>query len=822
MSWLEAILTAGCIALTVAAVLIPSEAAIPEGSFAPLAAAWCLLLVVWSASLWLVPRPRIVWGWTELGVALLVGWHTLAAVVHLGHGNDRQTLHALWLGVAYGIALFLWRQVLRSPVAVRATLILMLWLATTLAGWGLFQTAYSFPALRRQYAQNPTQLLAEQGLPTELGSPQRELFENRLQSTEPLAGFALTNSLAGWLAPWLIVAVWLGIELRQKPQWRPTWYATCLASSLIGGCLLLTKSRTAYLATGLGLLLVPLARRSFPSGSMSLTTPNPPVGGVFSTPRTPGSPEASGQTASRGAFFRWALILGAAVLLAVTGAALAGWLDWKVLAEAPVSVRYRLEYWQATLAMIREHPWWGSGPGNFQTVYAHYKLPQASEMVADPHNCVLEIAAVAGLPALMLLWTTLAAFFYDLWKLNRAPALIRTPEKAEVARPSRSRAARPNTPPAATGLSLFCGAFAGLIGAAPAALAVGLALESWAGVPVAWWIGIPFLMGAWYAGRSWWAQGSVSPFILILSLLVLGLHLQAAGAWVFPGVMMVGLVLVPGVLATEEIRLGRPDTVAGSEPVPHEDDLAPTSGGSNVSLKIVFKKILLSGGALFLAICSLATEYYPVLHSRVALDQARVLWQAGRLDEAERALLVASQADPRNPQPWEQLGELRLRRWLSDPSETHRAAFVEAAEQYVARDPQNHMAWSVRSRWYLTMWSNSRSEKDLELAIQACRAAVRYYPNRAVYHAQLAWVLYEAGQLEEARQEAELAWRLDQQMPHREQKLNRQKIFFGLTKQAGSIEGASDGGHESAEQTVERLRKVLVKSGVGGATEGAR
>ncbi len=58
--------------------------------------------------------------------------------------------------------------------------------------------------------------------------------------------------------------------------------------------------------------------------------------------------------------------------------------------------------------MIFDHPLLGCGPGNFQQYYTFYKLPEASETVADPHNFLLEIAATAGLPALALLFWLLA------------------------------------------------------------------------------------------------------------------------------------------------------------------------------------------------------------------------------------------------------------------------------------------------------------------------------------------------------------------------------------------------------------------------------
>lgn len=219
----------------------------------------------------------------------------------------------------------------------------------------------------------------------------------------------------------------------------------------------------------------------------------------------------------------------------------------------------------------------------------------------------------------------------------------------------------------------------------------------------------------------------------------------------------------------------------------------------------------------------MVTEYYPILQCQTAVERARALWQAGQLDAAEQRLRAACQADPYDPQPWELLAELRLVQWLSEPSDQHRARFLEAAQEFTRRDPRNHVAWFTRGHWFLRIWSKSQSNKDLESAIEAYQTAVRCYPHRALYHAQLAWTFYVAGQPEQAREQAERAWSLDQQMPHREQKLNRQKLFTvhrdGESPAARPAEVAGD----TAEQTVDWLRKLSVKPTESGARrEGAR
>src|SRR4029079_7544154 len=42
----------GGIALIIISALIPSEASIPEGTYAWIAAGWCVLLLTWAATLW--------------------------------------------------------------------------------------------------------------------------------------------------------------------------------------------------------------------------------------------------------------------------------------------------------------------------------------------------------------------------------------------------------------------------------------------------------------------------------------------------------------------------------------------------------------------------------------------------------------------------------------------------------------------------------------------------------------------------------------------------------------------------------------------------
>lgn len=323
----------------------------------------------------------------------------------------------------------------------------MVALAVALAGLGLYQYFYDLPKTRAAYRANPDAELLRAGLWYPPNSPGRMAFENRLESVEPFVTFALTNSLAGYLAPWLVIAVALGIRgfgaaalqaasvgvpaltgdltrqdkampprvgdptgrkisqsgvALQLRRWRLASVAVIctvlFATCLVGACLILTKSRSGCIAAALGILVV---------GVMAWTTGR--IG--------------------------WKVaVLAVGVLGAIVAAAIAvKGLDIEFLTESLKSARFRSQYWHGAWKIIGEHPLWGCGPGNFQTTYPRFKLPDASEEVADPHNFLMEVWATAGTPAAVALvamlggyfWTVRGAFRCVFWLPSRTPCTTR-------------------------------------------------------------------------------------------------------------------------------------------------------------------------------------------------------------------------------------------------------------------------------------------------------------------------------------------------------------------------------------------------------------
>src|SRR4029078_10506938 len=200
-----------------------------------------------------------------------------------------------------------------------------------------------------------------------------------------------------------------------------------------------------------------------------------------------------------------------------------GGLDMEVLSEAPKSVLYRLEYWQGTARVIVDHPLLGVWAGDFQEAYAAYKLPQASETVADPHNFLLEMWATAGTPAVLLLIALVLGFVVDL--------------SVKMYSGKQSDPADENLPVAPANWIIFGGAAIGLLIAYIVATALGYPLQDISKaipLPVVWLLGFPLLAAAWLLLDAWIARGELPLSSTVIPQIVLLINLLAAGAIVFP------------------------------------------------------------------------------------------------------------------------------------------------------------------------------------------------------------------------------------------------------------------------------------------------
>lgn len=368
-------------------------------------ALWCAMLALWAAVL--RGSQGLIFGWLDAGVGLFVTGHITSAVaVIITSGDKRSAVNLAWEWMGIAAAWFLLRQLCRQAAFRRELVIGLISTGTAVAALGLYQHFIDFPQTAAKYGPMIDRL--KQADPAEAANLRRELarehipvegaalilFDKRLRdSREPLGFFALANTLGGFLGICLVLAVCISGSQWQSGDrgWQHVG-AWALISSNLALCLVLTKSRTAWIGATMGLMLWFFGTRF---------------------------------TKLHRVHFR--VVTAALIIAGVVGWGLFqfGGLDRQVLTEAPKSLQYRLNYWAATWKMIKDHPWLGVGLGQFRANYLFDKLPEASEEISDPHNLFLDTAANGGIAALIGL---LAVCVVLVSRLRSAPTVDRDAE----------------------------------------------------------------------------------------------------------------------------------------------------------------------------------------------------------------------------------------------------------------------------------------------------------------------------------------------------------------------------------------------------------
>jgi hypothetical protein len=744
-------------ALLIAAPLIPGESLAETGTGCVLTLAAVALMQISLAIAAVLGNRRFRFDWPDVAVIALLAAVGVSAWLMASHGNPRATINAAWQWANVALLYLMVRQLVRTDSEIRALCAAMLGLATALAVLAGYQFFVTMPQTVAQYRADPEAVLRGAGVDAPAGTPERKLFEDRLESTEPTATFALANSLAGFTVPWLILALGIVLEVWRRRNcsengtfsgsWTPgrspifggvengtgsgSWmHGACpifgrVGRSLIAAvaccltlafCLLLTKSRTAVLATGVG--CAALGWEYLRSGRR----------------------------------VDWRIPLAVLALFAVTtvGAAVAGAFDWLVLSEAPKSLLYRFEYWQGTLRMIADHPWLGCGPGNFQQYYTLYKLPEASETIADPHNFLLEVWATVGTLGML----AFAAFLVlSIWRGASQP------EHTDPADPwPTSRLACQ---------AIWIGALAGGLFAFPMGAVVGFPPA-----PALLWLGFPMGVAVVFLLQLWVADGKLPLRLLLISLLALLLNLSAAGGIGFAGVASSFWLLAA--------------LVVNRSPAGRRTIELPRWGVASLA---VF-------GLVLLAACH-QTMYVPVLTSQAKVSEAMDWAARGRLDQAESVLRQAAEADTAASQPWIQLASLYHAQLLSAPSPELLARFDDAVSQAQTRNKRSFSLHRQIGNWRLALYRRLADRRQLDAAREAYNTWVVLYPTSSLARAQLAWTYHLAEEDDSAAEQAALALRLDAATPHKERKLAVQQVY--------DADGTSLAG-TNAEQLMQKLR----------------
>lgn len=678
-------LLAAAMACLVARVLVPSESAIDDVAGAFFALAWIGIAGLTALEGWRGAGPAWRPMGSEIAILALACWYAISAAMAMQTGSPRPALNAALMWIGFAAAYFSLRRLLQHSVEQRAAVALMVSLACAVSAVGIEQFAIEMPLTRAAYRANPEAALRELNIPAAPDARERILFEQRLESSEPFATFALTNSLAGFLTAWLLVSAfiaWQGFAARSARQW--VWLGPLLTSIPIALCLLLTKSRSAYLAVAaggaIGLLLLPAMHKRL-----------------------------------RG---RW-LLAGAGVvaLLVVIGGKL-GALDLEVITEAGKSLGYRGQYWQASVEMIADHPLFGVGPGQFQTIYTQYKAPTASEVVADPHNFLLEVAATSGIPALLLLLLFIACAVME-WSCSLKHAV--EPAVAEAPSPATKW--------------IIGGGLLGVILAIP----IGLLAYSMPS-PTTFVVSFLALLVSLALWHAWGTYGALDHYLPLIAAAALLVNLLAAGG--------IGIPAVSGTLWLLVALCAQPPLV-----VPEARRTVWYPAAWTVAMGV-----------------ALVAAYFLSFRPMTAAQAAHQSADSDRR-HAEQHLLEATAADDWSAMPWRGLAAWRYERWQRDPTAANWKAVDEAMREDLKRVPQSAVAWAHAGEWRRKAYEQLHDAVMLHQAIEAFATAARLYPNSAAHQADLAEALALAGRSDEAQPHAAKAIDLDDVTPHADLKL---------------------------------------------------
>jgi putative inorganic carbon (HCO3(-)) transporter len=192
-------------------------------------------------------------------------------------------------------------------------------------------------------------------------------FLLRMTSNRVFGSLVYPNALAGFIVvAFSPTLVWIWVRAR---SWDPRvkWVTLVFAGGVMLFCLVLTGSRGGFLAFGVMVLTVFVSW--FTGGERQTTF--------------------------------WLLALVATLAVVFLLGQHAGFLHF-----GTTSLESRLDYWRGAVAIVRDHPWVGTGPGTFGSIYPKYKtaLTEEAQVV---HNNFLQMWSDSGVLAFVayaLLW----------------------------------------------------------------------------------------------------------------------------------------------------------------------------------------------------------------------------------------------------------------------------------------------------------------------------------------------------------------------------------------------------------------------------------
>jgi O-antigen ligase len=684
-------------------------------------------------------------------VALLfIGWLAIATFASSGQTNFRTSLLGFWqtialAGVLQGLAILFSSSTIHNKVLHWSIAI-----SCGTSAYSLYQYFVSMPQTRARFEVFKEEMLQDVGIT--IGTPEAMQFENRLLSTEPIGPFALTNSLAGTLAP---IVVLVGIALissfrkgrfgllnceesstsettegndrsRMRWGWILVWLVIFALTSFV---LLLTKSRTAWIAAAVGFF----------------------VGGLILV-----------QLSSRLSTHFVFIGIATSIVLGGLAAMVVAWVDSAIIWEAGKSFLYRMEYWQGALHLALRSPWFGYGPLAFQSEYTTVKSMLASENPADPHNMWMEILVWGGFP-LLGLSIALAIFlivsnFSRFLKMSTLKDQSSGGSQSECGRHEflrvESQASDKGREIAfdagaviALGLILFFGLIVYSVN--PKSDLLLTALSFCFSAAACFW----FIRSMRFSEAGRWAAS-------VLIILVVAIHFMFSGGWMQPGAMSSMLVALAGF-----VRIGERNSQSNMQ--------------SASNLKSLRSFGLFVGWGVFVVAFGVLTLQPEMKRGPIAQMQLENRLTDIPIEEYP-AILDASGWDP-DQASWLLRGAFQR---LTDRNlgQTSRLKWLEVYKlskaKWLSNDPRN---WLVSSQVAIMDASVIEVCKAAGLdpvgflevndVIAECNRATQLNPSSAQCHLQKAVFLYWAKDIEGSKASLSMAEKIDQVTPHADRKL---------------------------------------------------
>jgi hypothetical protein len=724
----------GCVSLlTSSAFMTGDSISVGEGWMTWPLWAWFGLLLSWAVChVWCRDGTLRVDG-TLLLLLASVGVMFMSFLATRGTGDERMSLNGLWQWVGFAAVFTLCLQCFRPGREMRAIVVVMLAAATAIACVGIYDSLVQIPNQRMEYFNSNEMgrmgMLQEAGIgDAAIGSPTRYHFESRLQSPEPFVTFSLTNSLAGFLAPWLLIILGMIITTqRTYLSWSSSAKSLTLVF-LISVCLLLTKSRSAWCAVL--------------------------IGAVYLT--------AVQFKVSRQRIARGFCLTGVLLAVAVGCAWFTNRLDMKILSEASSSLLYRFEYWRSSMAMVADHWLWGVGAGNFRDAYMAYKLPAASEAIADPHNAILEIWTSFGTPVVLLMLSVLGIALKRIFK----PVAVNFPVRSEV---SSSK--------------IFIGGALGIVLAIfMDALGPGL-------IPArVLYVGCPIFAIAIYLLQDWVEHGELTRVQIGGAFVVWLFNLSMQSGISIPGVSITGWMLLAMLLNCEE-------TSSASS-------VAPTVGHKKFSqnqMGTILVVVLLVLGTFHF------TGHHPVTQSAAHLLDARYYNSKGQSRLAMKSIDAAIEADPVSARAYDLKTNMLFHRLAQNLTSAGMAEYLAAMEKVKLMHVNSHPLHMTLAQQCFVIYQATNEKIWLQRTVELTKMEVELFPSSAYSWGRLA--VYESilGS-PTAISTAKHALELDEQNPHLEFKLKNRR-FMELDYQAWKLlNKLSMNNAKSLEQLVQEVR----------------